>query len=104
MTKNIETIELVLFKALADNTEEEVRSSLESLNPILSSYKGFVSRKIALSDSGQWMDLVHWESLEDAKHASDDIMKKEEALKAFSVIDQDTMQFLHLKPQSSFSE
>lgn len=86
-------IELVIFTSKAGLGENEVRDSLESLNPILASYKGFQKRQLALNDDGYWMDLVFWETMEDAKFAADDIMKQEQAIKVFEVIDEEKIQF-----------
>lgn len=64
-------IELVVFKIKSGYSKEEARRSLESLNPVLATYKGFLKRTLALSDDGHWMDLVFWETMEDARFAAD---------------------------------
>lgn len=99
-TQNIKAIELVIFKAKPGFSLDKVKTSLLSLNPILESYKGFISRKLALSKENQWMDLVYWESMEDATFAADDVMKNENAIKAFEVIDKQEMSFFHFDPIS----
>lgn len=48
------------------------------------------------------MDLVFWESMEDAQAAAEEIMKLEAAQTAFRVIDEQTMEFHHFKPISRF--
>lgn len=97
-TRNTKAIELVLFRPKSTFSIDEVKRSLESLDEILSSYKGFLKRHLAVSGNGQWMDLVLWESMDDAKFAADDILKNEKAIEAFSVIDQNEMQFFHFEP------
>lgn len=97
-TKNAKAIEWVIFKPNPKITVEEVRESLESLNPILKSYKGFLGRQLASGNDGQWMDLVFWETIGDAKFAADNILKNEKAGKAFGVIDETEMQFFHFEP------
>lgn len=96
--KPIKAIELVIFEARPEFNQQEVKSSLELVNSILTSYKGFISRRLARNEDGQWMDLVLWESMEDAKAAADDIMKQKIAQEAFSVIDEQTMEFYHFAP------
>lgn len=96
-------IELVIFRSKTDYSKEEVRMSLESLNPVLATYKGFLKRQLALNENDHWMDLVFWETMEDARFAADNIMKQEQAIKAFDVIDEKEMQFFHFTPVSDFS-
>jgi heme-degrading monooxygenase HmoA len=95
-------IELVIFKTKPEFDQKDVKASLESLTAIVSNYKGFISRQLAKNEEGKWMDLVFWESMEDAKAAADEIMKLESAQKAFSVIDEQTMEFYHFDPISRY--
>lgn len=95
-------IELVIFKAKPTCTTEEVLKSMQSLNPILKEYNGFIKRSLALSEDSFWTDIVYWDSMEDAKRAAKDIMQNEAALKAFSVIDEKQMQFYHFTLAEEF--
>lgn len=98
--KNVKAIELVLFKPKPGVSADEVKTSLTSLNSVLKSYDGFVSRQLAAGKDERWMDLVFWESIDDAKFAAEDVLKKEEAIKAFGVIDEREMNFFHFEPVS----
>lgn len=98
--KKAKAIELVLFKPKPGVSAGEVKTSLTSLSSILKSYDGFVSRQLAAGKDEQWMDLVFWESMEDAKFAAEDVLKNEEAIKAFGVIDEKEMSFFHFEPVS----
>ncbi|MCH8487325.1 MAG: hypothetical protein LAT75_10715 [Candidatus Cyclonatronum sp.] len=95
-------IELVTFNTKPEFDQREVKASLESLNAIVSTYKGFISRQLARNEDGKWMDLVFWESMEDAHAAAEAIMKLEAAQMAFRVIDEQTMSFHHFKPVSRY--
>lgn len=101
--KKVNAIELVIFKPKTRVDHGEVKNSMESLNPILKSYQGFIHRQLAKSSDGRWVDLVFWETMEDAKFAADDIMKNETAARVFEVIDEEEMSFFHFKPVSQFS-
>lgn len=96
--RKINAIELVIFKTKPEFDPTHVKASLESLSDIVSTYKGFISRQLAKNDEGKWMDLIFWESMEDAKAAADDIMKLEAAQKAFSMIDEQKMELYHFNP------
>ena len=95
-------IELVIFKAKPNYTTEEVLKTMQSLNPILEQYNGFIKRSLALSEDGFWTDIICWDSMKDAKQAAKDIMQNEAALKAFSVIDEKQMQFYHFNLAAEF--
>lgn len=71
-----------------------------SLNSILKSYDGFISRQLAVGEKNQWMDLVFWENMENATFAAEDVLKDEMAQKAFQVIDESEMNFFHFEPVS----
>lgn len=103
--KNVKAIELVLFKPKSGLSADEVKNSLTSLNSALKSYDGFVSRQLAVGKENQWMDLVFWESMEQAAFAAEDVLKNETAKKAFEVIDEREMNFFHFEPVSqSFND
>lgn len=102
-TKQAAAIELVIFKPKPGLSTDVIKTSLMSLEPILKSYHGFISRELAVNSENQWMDLVFWESMEDAVFAAEDILMQEKAVKAFEVIDDKEMKFFHFKPVEQIS-
>jgi hypothetical protein len=48
---------------------------LIALNPILAQLPGFIRRQISRDESGQWMDMVYWESIDQAKEATGQVMQ-----------------------------
>jgi len=90
------TIELVLFKTKQEYARKEVIKAGEAINSILESLDGFISRKLAFTKDGDWMDLVYWTDLQKAESASKAILNNEIAKKYFGMIDEATMQFMHL--------
>lgn len=96
--KHVNAIEMVLFKPIDGVDNNKVITSMLSLNSIVSKFKGFVSRHFAKNENGQWLDIVYWETMEDAKHASQQIMKNKEAMNVFSIINQSETIFCHFTP------
>lgn len=96
--QTIKTIEVVIFKLKPDVSEKQAIDLLSSLNPLIEKYPGFISRKLSKNEEGLWLDTVNWESLAQAKSASDDIMNHEGANKVFDIIDTSSMQFYHFTP------
>ena len=99
MNQRIGTLEVVIFKGKEGLSSEAVKQELESLSKIVSEFQGFISRTLSQAPDGEWMDLVLWESLEQAEAAGKQVMENPEALKVFGVIDESSMKFKHYVPQ-----
>ncbi len=90
-------VELVLFKTKPEFTKNTVVEAAKTINPVLENYSGFITRKLAVTEDGQWMDVVYWTDLESAKKASEDILKNPTAGQFFGMIDESSMDFSHLE-------
>ncbi len=90
-------IEIVLFKTTEGARHEEAKIQLNKLNEFISKQEGFLSRKTAIADNGQFLDIVYWTDLTNARAASEKAMQDPELAKVFSIIDQETMLFKHFK-------
>ena len=88
-------IEMVLFKVNEGIEIEFAKKELIRVNDFLVAQEGFVSRKISISDEGQFLDLVYWTDMESAKAASEKVMQNADLLKIFSIIDEKTQLFKH---------
>jgi len=88
-------IEMVLFRINEGITIEFAQSELINLNKFLAEQEGFISRKISISDDGQFLDIVYWTDINSAMTAANNLMQIPEAMKNFSVIDQKTVLFKH---------
>ncbi len=94
--EKVDVLELVLFKTKPEYTKKEVIEAGKKVNAILESFDGFVSRKLAFTEDGEWMDLVYWTDLKKAESASKAILDNKIAQEYFKMIDKKTMQFMHL--------
>lgn len=91
-----EVYEIVSFKYKSEVPFEIQKESIESLNIVVSGFKGFKSRNVYYSDeNGRWVDLVVWESREDAIRASEQAMENTNALNVFGMMDEQTIIFSH---------
>ncbi len=93
---NVKAIELVLFKTKPEFSKSEVISAAEDMNTIMGQYDGYVSRKLAVTENGLWMDLVYWTDVEKGKAAAEQILKEGSGQKYFNMIDNNTIEFKHL--------
>lgn len=88
-------IELVLWKPKAGISNEDMQTSISALNNFVKDQPGFISRKTALAEDGQFLDFVLWTDLNSAKVASEKAMKNEQALEIFGIIEEEGMLFKH---------
>ena len=93
--KKATVIEMVLFKINEGVTIEFAQKELIRVNEFLVEQEGFISRKISISDEGQFLDIVFWTDMNSAMAAAKNLMQIPEAIKNFSVIDQKTVLFKH---------
>jgi len=99
--KNVNAIELVIFKFKTGVNDHKALEIFEALNEVLKTYPGFVSRQFAKSMDDTWMDMVYWKTMEQAKFAADNIMKNPKALELFAYIDEQQMSCYHFTPQTN---
>lgn len=92
----VKAIELVLFKTKEGYTKEQVIKAATGMNVIMKNYEGYVSRKLAVTEDGQWMDLVYWTDLDSAQKASKHILENKLGEAYFKMIDDTTMEFSRL--------
>lgn len=93
-----ESFEIVSFAFNKEVSFDAQLSSVEALNDIVKTLKGFKSRDYYYSkDNQRWFDFIVWESIEDAQAASKLIMNNPQALEIFALMDEETMSFSHYK-------
>lgn len=93
-SEKVGIMELVIFRSTME--PEILIEAAKTINPILKEYNGFVQRKLSKTSDDLWLDLVYWTDTESAKKASELIMADKRAEVFFSMIDQESMQFMHL--------
>ena len=90
-------IEMVLFKVNEGVEIEFAKKELIKVNEFLVEQEGFVSRKISISDEGQFLDLVYWTDMNSAMAAANKVMQSADLLKTFSIIDENTQIYKHFE-------
>ncbi len=69
-----QTLEIVTFQTHQNVTAEAVLRAAEGMLPWLKTIPGFLSRHLARSEDGQWVDCVGWDSKANALAAAESIM------------------------------
>ncbi len=93
--KRTSTVEVALFKAKEGVNQEQLTQAALAVNPVLESLDGFVSRKLAITPDGQWMDILYWTNIENAKSALPIVMENETCQAFFGMTDESNSAFMH---------
>lgn len=91
-------IELAQFKTKDGiNDAEILASSQETHSGFLVKQKGYVSRELLRSSEGEWVDIVRWETMEDAQTAMNNFMGNPSTKRFVEIIDDSSIKMLHLE-------
>ena len=91
-----EVLELVVFKTRGGVTREEFLRTNEPVSRWISEQPGFVSRDLSYDPAGdRWVDVLWWETLEEAQAASEHALSSDSCTPMFALIEMDDMLMLH---------
>jgi len=91
-----EIYELVSFKYKNGVSFEEQQEATERLSDIVASCRGFKFRNFYYSEGANcWFDFVSWETMEDAKKASNQVMENPVAQEVFALMEQESIMCSH---------
>ena len=90
------TLELVVIQLAEGVTNEEFLQTVGPVSEWIKTQPGFISRDLVRDTEGnKWVEVVWWESLEQAKAAAEVAMTSETCAPMFSKIDFEKVQALH---------
>jgi hypothetical protein len=98
LTTAEEIYEIVSFEFKDGVPLSTQQESMEILNRLVAASKGLKSRQFYYSSKdNRWIDIVVWDSEENAAAAAAHVMNNPEASMIFGSMQQDTMIFSHYK-------
>jgi hypothetical protein len=87
------TIEIVTFRLKDGVTQEAfVKETIEMETSFLGKLKGFIDRDTGVSNNGDWVVVLHWESAEDAEASMEKFVDAPGAQSFTALIDMDTFE------------
>jgi hypothetical protein len=95
-------VEIVHFKTKAGTNEQEFLKASADMMQELGKLSGFIDRELLKGENDQWIDLVHWENMEYALKATDDVMKLPLCLAYFGFIDDTSFQMMHFTQNQKY--
>ena len=88
--------EIVVFKIKEDATHEQLMEASVGVSNWAKQQPGFIDRKLVRSVDGEtYMEIVRWESLEQAVKAGELSYSSEECAPMFALIQMDGINFFH---------
>jgi hypothetical protein len=92
-------LELVIYKLNQGVSREQFLGTNDAVSSWISRQPGFVSRELIHDDEGdRWVDVIWWETLEQAQAAAELSTTSESCSPMFALIDMDSALMLHGVP------
>ncbi len=102
--QNAKVVEVVLFKPAPEVSEADVLKTTAMMQTKVMTMPGYIDRQLLKNSDGQWVDLVWWESMEQAQSAAEAIMGDEDLAPYMFVFDNAEMTMFHLAPVALTTE
>jgi hypothetical protein len=92
-------LELVVYKLHGEVSREQFLGTNGPVSTWISKQPGFISRELIYDNQGdRWVDIVWWETMEQARAASEASMTSESCSPMFALIDMESALMLHGLP------
>ena len=92
-------LELVVFKLNEGVSRDEFLATNDTVSSWISRQPGFLSRDLSYDPEGdRWIDVLWWETMEDAAAAAELALSSESCAPMFSLIDMGSTLMLHGEP------
>ncbi|MCF6257941.1 MAG: hypothetical protein L3K25_16875 [Gammaproteobacteria bacterium] len=83
-------IEMATIKLLPGKTEQDLlRASEKFQQDFVNNLKGFISRELVHVKDNEYADIIHWQSMEDAKAVLTQEMSSDACMAFFSLMEMD---------------
>ena len=92
------TIEVVMFRAQPGVSDAQILEAADVLQRDVEEFGGYISRRLLKSEDGQWLDIVDWTSLDEARQAGEAIMQRPSAQRFDALVDAESVKVFHLAP------
>ena len=92
-------LELVVYSLHEGTSREQFLGTNGAVSTWISKQPGFISRELVYDNQGdRWVDIVWWETMEQALAASEASMTSESCSPMFALIDMESALILHGLP------
>jgi hypothetical protein len=89
-------LELVVYKLNGGVSHAEFLATNDAVSSWISKQPGFISRELVYdADGDRWVDVIWWETMDNAQAASALSMTSDSCVPMFALIDMDSALMLH---------
>lgn len=97
-TSRSHIVEVVLYRLRAGVSREAQINALQASQSELASLPGFIRREVLADSDGQWIELVYWQTMDEALNAINLVGDKPNLQQAFTLLDESSIRMLHMLP------
>ena len=90
-------VEVVTFKLKAGVGEADFLQAADAVMSDLQAMSGYIDRELLKDAQGQWMDILHWQSMDEALAAAEALMTAPNAGPFIAMLDATSMAMYHLE-------
>ncbi len=95
-TDDGKVLELVVFSLRVGVSRMEFLGTVDAVSSWVTGQSGFVSRSLVEDrEGGRWIDVVWWQSMEEAEAAAERAMSSESCAPMFGLIDMESTLMVH---------
>lgn len=91
-------VELVFFRSKVDTTIEAVLDSARKIQDLAIAMSSSFKIELLRTDEGEWVEIVHWDSQEEAQRVEQAMMSNPEAQQAMAVMQENSIRMVFLHP------
>jgi len=96
-------VEVAMFKLNEGVAEQAFIAEAKKVQEsFLKKQKGYLDRELLKDESGQWFDILHWQSMKEAQAAAEAMMQESSCQQFIQMIDPKSIQMFHLKRQKEW--
>ena len=95
--KQVKCVEMVVFRPQKNVTKDELMQAMVATNEVVKNFDGFIHRSTSINEDGAFLDVVYWESKEQALDAASKVQQIPEVMKNFALIDPNSIKMQHFE-------
>ena len=96
-------VEVAVFRLNEGVVDQDFIAEAEKVQAsFLKNQKGYLDRELLKNENGQWFDILHWASMEEAQTAAQVMMREPTCQQFIQMINPQSIQMFHLVRQRAW--
>lgn len=96
-------IEITQFRLVKDVVDQEFLREAEQVQHLfLEKQPGYIDRELLKDEEGQWIDVLHWETIAQAQAAAQAMLQEPACQGFIRMIEPQSVKMLHLERQKKW--